>query len=138
MECVRDVLLCIEEHTGLRTYCQFIDVELSHKVAVALGDTPKEIPDYQCSLMASYDNTTLIYHVRYCINAELVYTSETPSDEYCICDLTPKGHDFVENIRAPKNWLAIKKHAATIGSKSLDVLIQIAATVISNRVSSLG
>lgn len=132
MDCVRDVLLCVEAHTGLRTYCRFVDVELSAQVAPALGEPPKEPLDYQLSLTATHDNETLIYHVRYCSDADLIDLADVPTDEYIIRDLTPKGHDFIENIREPKNWRTVKGIASKVGSKSLDAVVQIASNVISD------
>jgi hypothetical protein len=132
VDCVRDIMLCSESNTGLRSCCVFIDTELSASIAPHLGELPKEPSDYQSELNQKWDNETLIYHVRYCIDADLLRVVGTPTDEYVISDLTPKGHSFIENIREPKNWRSVKGVAEKVGSKSLEAIVQIASNVISD------
>lgn len=126
IDCIRDILLCVEENTSLRKLCVFVDSELC-KAATFACDI-QEPANYQLELLEKYDNDTLIYHVFYCIKAGLL--SESDHSDSCtiwIEDLTPDGHDFVANIRSRKNHTWLKNAATKIGSESLPVLMQIAA-----------
>ena len=53
-----------------------------------------------------------------------------------IRDLTPKGHEFLANIREPKIWNGIKMVSAKIGSASLDALTQIASNVVTELIKT--
>lgn len=129
MDCVRDVLLCVEENTGLRKCCHFIDAGLS-EAAAFLGDEI-DPADYQEKLCKRYENDKLIYHVHYCIDAELICMGNH-SGGYCtyIADLTPTGHSFLNNVREVKLWNTVKSVASKVGANSLSAFIQISSAVI--------
>lgn len=130
LDCVREILLCVEENTGLRKFCSFVDSGLNDS-AIFLNGEPEALPEYQTELLDSFDNDELIYHVHYCIKAELLVESETSNAcRIWIADLTPKGHDFLANIRDNKIWSGVKDIAGKVGAKSLDSVIQIASNVI--------
>ena len=135
MDCVRDILLCIEEHTGLRKFCCFVDLNFSETIEF-LG-IEKSLPDYQQELLKKYDNDTLIYHINYCIKADLIAPTQA-SNIYSITiqDLTVSGHNFLCNIRENQNWKTIKKIAGNVGSTSLSSLTAIASEVISNLIKT--
>lgn len=134
-DCIRDLLLCVEEHTGLRKFCHFIDLGLSDSAKFIGNET--EPPEYETELLKKYDNDKLIYHVRYCIESKLISPLED-CDSYniCICDLTPVGHDFLSNIRENQNWKSVKKIAGKIGSTSLSALTSIASSIITNLIQN--
>ena len=129
LDCVRNILLCIEDNAGLRQPCFFIDSGLE-KSQIAIGRDPIPIPFYQAELLNHCNNDELIYHINYCIKANLL--TDTPHDAYqiIITDLTPHGHEFLENIRDNKIWSGVKDIATKVGSKSLDSVCLIASNVI--------
>lgn len=127
LDCVRDVLFCVEEHVGLRKFCSFIDVD-SGAFAV-LGENPP-VPPHQVELLRTYENDELFYHVRYCVDAGLVYHLEnSPSSQIVVTDLTPKGHEFLANIRSNENWNKTKAIGSKIGAFGLDMASKIAEGV---------
>ncbi len=130
LDCVRGILLCVEDNTGLRNRCFFIDSGLE-KSQLIIGSAPIPPAEYQIELLKNYDNDELIYHLNYCIDAGLL-SSGSPKGSYqlIIADLTPKGHDFLENIRDNKVWAGIKGVSEKIGSRSLEAVIQIASNII--------
>ena len=136
LDCVRSILLCVEENTGLRNYCFFIDASLE-KSQLIIGDNPISPASYQADLLKKYSNDELIYHINYCIEADLL-SPGGPQGVYqiFIAKLTPKGHDFLENIRDNKVWAGVKSVSTKIGSKSLEAVIQIASNVISGLIKS--
>lgn len=111
-------------------YRHFIDSGLEEGITV-IGDTPTPLPDYQVELLKNFDNDELIYHINYCAESGLLSVNGSLGlYQIVITDLTPKGHDFLENIRDNKVWSGVKNIAAKIGSKSLDSVIQISSNVI--------
>ena len=125
-DCIRDILLRIEENTGYRKSCYFYDLDLFDAIPGQYNVEP-----YQVSLSKDYDNDVLLYHLRYCINAKLLIIPErSDSDRITIEDLTPSGHDFLASIRKKSNWETIKAVADQVGSRSLPTLSSIASQVI--------
>ena len=127
-DCVRDILICIEENTGLRKHCYFVDSGLT--TAAVWLDAVVDTPQYQIPLLKMYDNDTLIYHVHYCLDSGLAVG--TPNkDEYKIhiADLSPAGHEFLAKIRDNSTWEKTKDIGVKIGSFSLTTVSKIAEGV---------
>lgn len=136
LDCVRGILLCVEANTGLRKRCFFIDSGLEKSERI-IGNTPTPPAEYQIELLKKYDNDELIYHVNYCIDAGLLLPGgQKGLYQLIIVDLTPKGHDFLENIRDNKVWAGIKGISEKIGSRSLEAVIQIASNVITELIKA--
>lgn len=136
LDCIRQILLCVEENTGLRKSCFFVDSGLE-KGEIIIGNDPVPPPDYQNKLLKEFSNDELIYHINYCVESKLL-TASSPLGLYqiFIADLTPKGHSFLENIRDNKVWSGVKSVAAKVGSKSLESVIQIASNVITQLIKA--
>ena len=128
LDCVRDILFCEEENTNLRKRCFFVDSGLVEAAHFCGNDV--DIPPYQSSLLNKYENDILIYHVHYCLSADLIVGMED-SDEYqiWIADLSPKGHEFLSNIRANSNWEETKKIGSKVGAFGLNMAAKIAEGV---------
>lgn len=136
LDCIRQILLCAEENTGLRKFCFFIDSGLEES-QIIVGSPLIPPPDYQISLLEKFDNDELIYHINYCVESDLLSMDNSFAPyQIIIKDLTPKGHDFLENIRDNKVWSGIKDVASKVGSKSLDSVIQISSNVITQLIKS--
>lgn len=108
-DCVRDVLLLTENETG---YCKYLMVSRRNCL----------------QLMPGYTEDEILYHITQCQNFNFIKASDSLG-AVTIMDLTPKGHAFLENIRDNDNWSATKKTASKVGSFSLDVLSNIAASI---------
>lgn len=133
-DCVRAVLLCVETHTDRQTVCIFVDP------GNALSDDEiPAIPSYQRDLVKKYDMDTVLYSVDYCIEAELFHVD--PYGDGCmkiITGLTPKGHEYTDNIRDGKIWECIKKTFSIVAPASFDIASKVASsTVFQNFMSSL-
>lgn len=128
LDCVRDVMLCSEQNTGLHQRCYFLDYSMNaaQEFIGELVDTPA----YQAALEKQYDNEELLYHVKYCIESGLL-VSDGPTGLYqtWVCDLSPKGHDFLANIRSKTIWSKVKDLASKVGSNGVDAVIEIAKAV---------
>lgn len=130
IDCVRDLLLCIEENTGLRKSCFFIDTGLTESARFT-GDESKPF-DYQLKLNTKYDDDKLIYHLNYCIDARLTTLSNTSTlYRIVISDLTPSGHQFLNNVRDENVWKKVKSITSTFSSISLPMIGNTAAQILS-------
>lgn len=111
-DCIRDILFTVEETTALDTPC-FIN------------------QDYQeYDRLKKYDFSVLAYHVHQCALSELFTYSEFDGKWNCkISDLSPKGHEFIANIRDNSFWGSVKKKIAELGSVSLSMIPQIASSL---------
>lgn len=135
LDCVRDILLCVEENTGLRKICRFYDLDLSDSAAF-LGEE-LHVSEYQKELLKKYPCDKLMYHVLYSIDADLLYRVDS-SDGICtvISDLTPAGHSFLNNVRENSVWNSVKSVSSKIGAKSLEAVTQIASNVITELIKA--
>ncbi|MEF2889570.1 MAG: DUF2513 domain-containing protein [Turicibacter sanguinis] len=115
-DCIRDILLFVEENIDSMKSCVLFD-ELVNS-------------------LDKYDRNTLHYHVNQISKHDFVddvfYAGNEPQ---FISDLSPKGHAFLANIRSNTTWNKTKEIASKVGSFSLEALVQIAATVISNSIA---
>lgn len=81
---------------------------------------------------SNYDSEVVLYHIKYLRNAKMI----EPQTGYEFIDLTPKGHEFLNNIRDNKIWEKVKKKAYNcLESVSLSTLAEAAKRII---FSSLG
>lgn len=126
LDCVRDILLCAEENTGLYKSCYFVDFgPPGHEDFI---DDDITVPPYQLDLSKKYSNEELIYHVQYCIDSGLLADSDYITNERIqIEDLSPSGHEFIANIRSEKNFTWLKKTLAKVGSDAIPVAMQLIA-----------
>lgn len=117
-DCVRDILLAVEEHSELGKYVDF-------EYASDYTQTEK------------YSDQEVGYHINQCSMSGLLVDVRWDLLGNCsIKDISPSGHEFLANIRADNNWNKVKKTASEIGSNSLSVLTQIATSVISGAISA--
>ena len=120
IDCIRDILLTIEEKTGY-------DNPMIYNPTMA---------DYK--LLNNYDWQEIMYHIIQCKNANLIDCDEPDLyDNVLIRDLTIEGHKFIANIRDNNNWNKVKGIAKNAGSFSIDVIKDIASNVISEAIAAI-
>ncbi|MFW5436364.1 DUF2513 domain-containing protein [Paenibacillus apiarius] len=117
-DCIRDVLLTVEEHTGL--------------------SRPMHYPNAkEYELFQSYSPEEVFYHINQCeLSGLLTEVNWFIGRECLIHDLSPAGHEFLANIRNDNNWNKTKEVAKNVGSFSLSTLKEIASSVIAGIISS--
>lgn len=111
-DCIRDILLYVENSTDYRKPC-------------CIG--PNRLPES----LTIYPVNELMYHVDQCQMSE--YFSKATSDlngNVSIKGLSPLGHQFIDNVRNDNVWNDVKIVSSKIGSKSLTALMQISSGVI--------
>jgi len=116
-DCVRNVLLAIEEHDDVNTF---------------LFDT-----DLKPMLMKAYyySENDLNYTVLQLIDAGFLDAKNVTDGGYIflINKITWEGHQFLDNIRDNDSWKKAKEKALTIGGVSLPILAQIAWDIAKER-----
>lgn len=114
-ECVRDVMLFLEENLELVSFVECSNIEISHN---------KDDVTYACAKLieAGYlsGNTTvdLYGHMTVIINS-----------------ITWNGHQFLDNVRSNTVWNKTKDVAVKLGSVSITFLSNIATQVIADIIS---
>ena len=124
LDCVRELLLCVEEETGItKNYVIMRGLAFSKPNGFDISD--------------EFTNETVIYHIKQCVDSGLIEEGRGTMREIWIEDLTPKGHEFLANIRDNNNWNEIKKQVINVGATALNVITQIASNVISAKISNI-
>ena len=104
-DCIRDILLTAEENEDMCYPGKF-------------------------DLLDKYNEKEVIYHINQCDSYQLIFKRAYYDNQYCITDLTPRGHDFLANIRSQKAWAKVKETAAENDGLSLNALISISSQKI--------
>ena len=124
-ECVRDVLIKCE---------QLLKMNDDGSMNTLNSNSLKEA-------LPNYDISILKYTVLKLKEAELLNVSIIKADsslvyKFVIFDITYQGHEFLEQIKNDNNWKKVKDIANNVGSFSIDVLKQIAISVIANQINN--
>lgn len=119
IDCVRDILLTVEENTGYNEYMTVSEMSINY------------------DLLKKYDSDKVMYHIIQSSKANLIDAEQIDlAGNIMIKDLTPYGHKFIANIRENSNWNKVKKIANEVGTTSLEAIMQIAINVIGGIITS--
>ena len=92
IDCVRDILLTVEENTGYNEYMTVSEMSINY------------------DLLKKYDSNKVMYHIIQSAKANLIDAEQVDlAGNIMIKDLTPYGHKFIANIRENSNWNKVKK-----------------------------
>lgn len=116
---IRDILLTVEELTDFNHYLEY---------RINSDVFPK---------LSKYTHEEIIYHIRQCELSNLIYNVHyyDGGENIIIQDLSPKGHEFLSNVRSDSIWNNTKSIANKLGSISLDVLIKVATSVLTQMIN---
>lgn len=134
MDCIRDIMLWVESITTPRKYACYVDTDMVEALQeIYLDESDKPTPSAeQKQLCIKYSNEVLVYHLNYCIEAGLLKLHNASSRERILIeDLTPKGHNFIGNIRQDSVYQKVKKVLDLLGVKTLDATAETATLVVS-------
>lgn len=113
-DCIRDILLYIEENTSYENSICFDDI---------------------CSFFSvKYSEDVILYHVDKITEANFVstfYASDAPQE---ISSLTWTGHEYLDNIRDKSVWEKLKQSG--LSSMSLDIAKDLAQEIITSIVKN--
>ena len=114
-DCVRDIMFTIEEESSFEHPCRMTSIN-------------------RYPLLVKYEIDVLKYHLRYLTMKEFLFMPN--KDDDLGYDLTPAGHEFIQNIRNDNNWNKVKKISSKIGFASLEVISAIAQGVATAAINS--
>ena len=124
-DCVRDLLLTLEE------LLQFDDnMEYPTIFSEAVEGSPQ---------MKGYSKQDIAYTTLKLIEAGYINAAPIPGDNCyngaLYSSITYPGHEFLDTVRPPDVWTETKSKAKKIGSFALNILAQIASSVIASRIN---
>lgn len=118
-DCIRDILLTVEELTDFNHYLEY------------------RINANSFDKLSSYTHEEIAYHIRQCELSNLIYNVHyyDGGENIIIQDLAPKGHEFLSNIRSDSIWSNTKAVASKIGEISLEALIKISTGILTQMIN---
>ncbi len=119
-DCIRDVLLSMEEITSLNDNCLF--------EAIGFYDIMDSLKKRECD----YDFKNVYYSIIKMEEAEYItafWSNEKLRDigdlrYFFIYDITIKGHEYLNSVRNPKIWEKIKKSAVSLTLSIIPVIAE--------------
>lgn len=113
-DCVRDILLKVES------------LPPKYVLYLRLAEPDYDIDEYV------YAGKKLI-EAGY-IKGQVITFVGTKPDDVTAYEMTMKGHELLDNIRDNKVWSATKKTISTLSSVSLNVISEVASSIITSMI----
>lgn len=133
VDCVRDILLVVEEYTDHLHSIKFYDPSAPNARETLLF---KGVPKYNQELFDKYTEDVVIYHVEYCFKAELIEEDKEANEPYIgVSDLTPRGHEVLNDIREKTVFEKAKAIAKNLGVGSVSSIQKIVSNVATNLIN---
>ncbi len=131
-DCVRDVLLALEDNLALEEFENDGDTSLSFSYININGLT-------KIDNLKKYSKKDILYSVNKLneaeyISAEGCYGNDTC--DYLISDITYKGHEFLQSIKSDTTWNDVKNVTKKVGSISFPIISSIASSILSKVISA--
>lgn len=89
------------------------------------GWTNYESQSFVKEYFPEYQNNIVLYHLKYLRHSNLI----EPMDSDWIIDLTPQGHEYLNNIRTDTAWNQVKTKIQPLGSVALSVVAEVAKSL---------
>lgn len=108
-----------------------LDYDLIRDLLLTLETICNRTENYPVSYIhqnhySNYDYFVINYYIIYLTEAGLIHFN----NDYII-DLSPKGHSFLNNIRSQDIWSKTKETIKPLGTVSLDIVANIASSIVS-------
>ncbi|MGI1827812.1 DUF2513 domain-containing protein [Ligilactobacillus salivarius] len=112
-DCIRDILLAVEDTSSY-------------------GKIISSFELYKSTSLSNYSENEILYHVRQLAWSKMLEQTDFYLDNsFSILDLSPQGHEFLNNIRSDDNWNKTKEFSTKIGSLAVSTLQSVASSIIS-------
>lgn len=112
-DCIRDILLAVEDTSSYGKIISGFEL-------------------YKSTSLSNYSENEILYHVRQLAWSKMLEQTDFYLDNsFSILDLSPQGHEFLNNIRSDDNWNKTKEFSAKIGSLAVSTLQSVASSIIS-------
>lgn len=118
-DCIRDILFSIED--------------LSEPNSLITSEQLS-----QTIFLNKYPYEDVLYHLQQLIWDNYIMVPTKYKDlegSFVIKDLSPKGHEFISNIRKDTNWNKVKSISKDVGCETLSSIKTIAENVISTAIT---
>lgn len=120
-ECVRDLLLALEENLTLKDNLGFEKLYFNDIIAI--------------ERLKAYTSADIFYTLYTLndagyINAYILYGMKNAVRTCYVENITAQGHAFIKNISSNKIWKAVKATASKVGGLSLSMLSEVAEQYI--------
>lgn len=131
LDCIRDILLVIEEDQVMRKIdksflCDEEGVILTGSLAPIYSDYLLRHKDLKI-----YTPDDILYSIKQMIECGLLENESIQGcTGFCITDITPFGHEFISNLRSPNVWDKVKSGVKTISGASIPVISKVAAETV--------
>ena len=122
-DCVRDVLLMVESEQSMNANGIVGQISSDQLLKSALAE--------------QYSSDDIVYSCKQLIDNGMLAGKEARmirNVSYVINDISPAGHEFLENIRSNTTWKKTKEKASKVGSFALTALSGIASRIISDAI----
>lgn len=93
---------------------------------IADGNRGVDTSSFIAVLFPDEDRQRIWYHLKYLRSARLI---EPFYDELMVYDLSPAGHEYLNNIRTDSAWKHVKKEIQPLGSVALSVIAELAKKI---------
>jgi hypothetical protein len=124
-ECVRSVLLYIEKNQTMSESGNLRELK-DYEIAEALkSDFGRD--DVFYSLSQSHKTGLIERRTRFSMSGP--DSNAWRDNIFCVTDITPKGHEFIDAIRSDNIWNKTKEKMKNAGVFTLELLIKTAAEV---------
>lgn len=123
-DCIRDILLYLEENLGLSSDLEYIPVSV-YSIAEAL---PYSLPEVSNTLEVLEEADFLRAAKDYGYDKIVMFD---------VIRLTYAGYQFLESVRPKTTWEKVVGACTKLGSFSLDFVMQVATQVAVNTIPAL-
>ena len=142
-DCIRDILLLIGDIQEMETKSSslFPTNSSDNETKYFIGSVNKIRSGciVESERLENYSEQDIWYSIKQLRDAYLIDALAPTSlggTSYIINDITPSGHEFLNNVRENKIWNKVKNTSKDIGIKSLGGMLKIASAVISEIIKS--
>ncbi|WP_195558410.1 DUF2513 domain-containing protein [Ligilactobacillus salivarius] len=112
-DCIRDILLAVEDTSSY-------------------GKIISSFELYKSKSLSNYSENEILYHVRQLAWSKMLEQTDFYLDNsFSILDLSPQGHEFLNNIRSDDNWNKTKEFSSKLGSFAISTLQSVASSIMS-------
>lgn len=109
-ECTRDILIIVQEHSNYGTKVIY--------------------PDHMISLRNKWRDMQIRYHIKQANEAGLLKLTKIDDlNRMYIADLTPAGHEYINNMYSENLWSKMKRLLSKTGSESLTQAIRLGISI---------
>lgn len=132
LDCIRDILLIVEEEQTI----QKIDNPLLADEGFSDTWLIKQISSdwlIKHEKLKEYDTEDILYSIKQMDESGFLEISDIKPGgyfSYLIKDISPKGHEFISNLKSLTVWNKVKSTIKSVSGASLSIVSKVAAETV--------